>query len=306
MGRIVAGLTAATAACAQPLAAPQAHHPTIVSLNPCTDAILADVTAPGQLLAVSHYSHEPSGTSMPLAQARRYPATGGTVEEVLARDPDVVVTSSYLDPASARAFARLGIRVETVGIASSVAESEAQVRQLAALAGERERGDMLVSRIDRAVAAAHRSGRPVTALMWQEGGLVPGAGTLVAELLGNSGFASQSAARGLGQGAYLPLERVLADPPQVVIAAGVVRQAQDDRALVHPALRHLRGVRYASIEPNLLYCGGPTIPRLAARLAALRDDVNKPLPLAGGVWGGSERDRTHPPPASPASGRGKS
>jgi iron complex transport system substrate-binding protein len=298
MGRIVAGLTAATAACAQPLAAPHSAHPTIVSLNPCTDAILADVTAPGQLLAVSHYSHERSGTSMPLAQARRFPATGGSVEEVLALDPEVVVTSSYLDPASAQAFARLGIRVETVGIASSVRDSVAQVRRLAALAGERARGEALASRIEGAVVAAHRPGQPVSAVLWQEGGLVPGDGTLAAELLANSGFANQAAARGLGQGSYLPLERVLADPPQVVIAAG------DERMEHHPALRHLHGVRYASIEPNLLYCGGPTIPRLAARLAALRDQVDKPLLLAGGVWGGSERDGTHPPPAPPASGRG--
>jgi iron complex transport system substrate-binding protein len=263
--RLTLPLLCLLAGCAAPAARHPSAHPTIVSLNPCTDAILAEVTVPGQLLAVSHYSHEPSGTSMPLAQARRYRATGGTVEEVLALDPDIVVTSSYLDPASAQAFRRLDIRVETVGIAGSVADSEAQVRRLAALTGERGRGEALVSRIDRAVAGARRAGPAVPALLWQEGGLVPGPETLVAQLLANSGFASQAAARGLGQGAYLPLEEVLADPPQVVIAAG------EERMEHHPALRHLHGVRYAAIEPNLLYCGGPTIPRLAARLAELRD-----------------------------------
>ena len=275
-------------------------HPTIVSLNPCTDAILAQVTAPGQLLAVSHYSHDPRASSMPLAEGRRYRATGGTVEEVLALKPDVVVTGSYLDPATARAFARLGVRVETVGIAATVAESAAQVRSLAALAGEPGKGAALIARIDRAVAASHRPGPAVSALVWQEGGLVPGPDTLVAQLLGNSGFASQSAARGLGQGAYLPLEQVLADPPQLVIAAGGESMER------HPALRHLRGVRYASLEPNLLFCGGPTIPRLAGKLAELRDGFAKPLPLAGGVWGGNgHHSLTGPPPAPPASGRGE-
>jgi len=254
------------AGCARPAKhAGEAGLPTIVSLNPCTDSILADVTAPGQLLAVSHYSHEPRGTSMPLAQARRFRATGGTVEEVLALDPDVVVTGSFLDPASEQAFQRLGIRVETVSIASTVAQSEAQVRRLAAVAAQPARGEALVARIDRAVAAAHRRGAPKTVLMWQEGGIVPGESTLVSELLVNSGFRSLSAARGLGQGAYLPLEEVLAAPPDLVIAAG------DERMEHHPALRHLTGVSYAAIEPNLLYCGGPTIPRLAARLAASRD-----------------------------------
>ena len=266
--RLVALLAFAAAGCAQPSAPSHAHHPTLVSLNPCSDAILAEVTAPGQLLAISHYSHDPRGSSMPLAQARGYRATGGTVEEVLALDPDIVVTSSFIDPATANAFRRLGVRVETVGIAATVADSEAQVRRLAALAGQPARGAALVGRIEQSVAAAHRAGARVSALLWQEGGLVPGAGTLVAQLVANSGFASLSAARGLGQGAYLPLEDVLADPPQVVIAAGRERMER------HPALRHLNGMRYAEIEPNLLYCGGPTIPRLAARLAKLRDTMS--------------------------------
>src|SRR5690606_14697762 len=130
-----------------------AHHPTIVSLNPCADAILAEVAAPGQLLAISHYSHDPRASSMPIERARGYRATGGTVEEVLALDPDVVVASSFIAPATAQAFRRLGIRVETVGIAGSVADSAAQVRQLAALTGEEARGEALVAEIGQAVAA---------------------------------------------------------------------------------------------------------------------------------------------------------
>jgi iron complex transport system substrate-binding protein len=242
-------------------------QPTIVSLNPCTDAILAEVAEPGQLLAISHYSHDPRASSMLLADARPYRVTGGTVEEVLALDPDLVVAGSFLDPATAQAFRRLGIRVETVGIAASVEESEAQVRRLAELSGNDVRGEALVARIERAVADARREGPGVSALVWQEGGLVPGPDTLVAQLLGNSGFASHSGARGLGQGAYLPLEHVLADPPQVVLAAG------GERMLHHPALRHLAGVRHETLDPALLFCGGPTIPRLAARLAELRDGV---------------------------------
>jgi iron complex transport system substrate-binding protein len=291
----------ALAACAAPPPPRvETRHPTVVSLNPCTDAILAEVTAPGQLLAISRYSRDPRASSMPLDVARRYRTTGGTVEEVLALRPDVVVTGSFLDPATARAFRRLGVRVETVGIAGTVAESEAQVRRLAALTGEPGKGEALVARIASAVAAAHRPGPRVTALVWQEGGLVPGPETLVAELLHNSGFASQSAARGLGQGAYLSLEQVLADPPRLVIAAGGERMQR------HPVLRALPGVRYASLGPNLLFCGGPTIPRLAGRLAELRDAIERPLPLARGVWGGNEHDSvTDPPPAPPASGRGE-
>jgi iron complex transport system substrate-binding protein len=251
---------------APPAAAPR-EHPTIVSLNPCTDAVLAEVADPAQILAVSHYSHDPRASSMPQAAARRFRATGGTVEEVLALDPDVVVAGSFLPPATAQAFDRLGIRVETFGIVPDLAENAAQVRRLAALAGHPRRGEALLARIDATLAATRHRGAPVTALLWQSGGIVPGEDTLVAHLLAHTGFASHSAARGLGQGAYLPLERVLADPPAVVLAAG------GERMLTHPALRGLAGVRYAALDPTLTFCGGPTVIRAAERLAAIRRDI---------------------------------
>ena len=268
-------LTLMLAGCA-PVAERQANtaYPTIVSLNPCADAILAEVADPAQVLAISHYSHDPRATSMPLDRARRHRATGGTVEEVLALAPDLVVADPFLAPATRAAFERLGIRVETIGIASSVADSEAQVRQIAALAGQPARGEALVAKIEQALAQTRRGGR-IPALLWQQGGLVPGEGTLAAELLAHSGFASHSAARGLGQGAYLPLEEVLADPPQVILAAG------SERAQVHPALRSL-GAPVARLDASLLYCGGPTIPRLARRLAEVRDEMS---PRGGGGLG---------------------
>jgi iron complex transport system substrate-binding protein len=244
-------------------------HPTIVSLNPCTDAVLAEVAAPGQLLAISHYSHDPRASSMDLAVARRFAATGGTAEEVLALKPDLVIAGSYLPPATRQAFTRLGLRVETLGAASTIAESEAQVRQLAALSENPERGEALIVRIEAALAAARppTGGHPPDTLLWEEGGIVAGPDSLAAELLRRTGFANHSAARGLGQGAYLPLELVLADPPDLILTDG------DERALAHPALKAIEHTRYARLDPALLYCGGPTIVRLAGRLAAIRGEL---------------------------------
>lgn len=260
--------------CAPVQAPRRAAHPTIVSLNPCTDAVLAEVADPAQILAVSHYSHDPRATSMPLARARRFAATGGTVEEVLALDPDIVVAGAFLPPAQAAAFRRLGVRVETFGIVPDLAENAVQVRRLAALAGHPQRGEALLARTGAALEAARFHGPKVRTLLWQEGGIVPGEGTLIARLLALTGFASHSAARGLGQGAYVPLEQVLADPPDLVLAAS------NGRMLTHPVLQALTGLRYARLDPSLLYCGGPTIVRAAQALAALRRTI--PPPQDGG------------------------
>jgi iron complex transport system substrate-binding protein len=244
-------------------------HPTIVSLNPCTDAILAEVADPAQLLAISSYSHDPAASSLGLAAAKRWPATRGTVEEVFALHPDLVVDGTYTSPATRDAFALLGLRLEQVGIAPTVEASVGQVRQLAALAGHPERGEALARRIEAAVAAAEVKGAPVPAIIWQSGGIVAGQGTLIDDLLRRTGFSNAAAARGLQQATYLPLEQVLASPPRVIFAAGN-GASNEDRLLRHPALAGLRGTKREQLEPSLLWCGGPTIIRAAARLGEVR------------------------------------
>lgn len=261
------------AGCASPAPERSAGaQPTIVSLNPCSDAIFAEVADPQQILAISHYSHDPRSTSMDLARARKFRATGGTVEEVLALDPDIVVGSSFMAPATRAALGRLGLRVETVGIATTVTASEAHVRQLAALAGHPERGEALVARIEAALAAAANARPPVNAILWQPDGIVPGDGELISELMRRTGFVNQTAARGMRQADYLALERLLADPPQVLLVAG------RERGQRHPALGALSEMHRAALDPALLYCGGPTIIRAAGRLKALRDELS-----AGGL-----------------------
>ncbi len=273
MGRILGLLLAlSVAACAPSAAIEQGPRPTIVSLNPCTDAILAEVADPAQILAISAYSHDPASSSMDLAAARRFPATRGTVEEVLALHPDIVIDGNYTSPATRSAFARLGLRLEQLPIAPTVPDSVAQVRRLAALAGNTVRGEALVARIEAALAAAASPGPLVTAVVWQSGGIVAGRGTLIDDLLSRTGFTNMATARGLGQADVLPLETMLADPPQVIFAAGNTL-ANEDRLLRHPALAGLRNTQRAEFAPSLLWCGGPTIVRAAARLGAVRREL---------------------------------
>ena len=246
-------------------APPPERGPTIVSLNPCTDAILAELAAPGQLLAISHYSKDPRASSMEAAVAARFAATGGTVEEVLALDPDVVVAGSFLAPPTRAALAELGMKVVTFDIAADVAASKEQIRDLAALAGDASAGAHLIARIDAALAAAAPAdGESVATLLWQPGGIVAGEQTLVSDLLARTGFANAAPARGLSQADYVALEDVVAAPPEVLLIAG------GELGQSHPVLGRLSDTHRARFDTSLLYCGGPTIIRAAERLAAIR------------------------------------
>ena len=271
----LAGLAALVASCAPaPQLPPRPALPKVVSLNPCTDAILAEVADPDQVLAISHYSKDPHSSSLAPAVAARYRATRGSVEEVLALRPDLVLGTTYTEPASVNAYARLGLRLERIGIAGTVAQSRAQVRQIAMLVGHPERGEALVARIDHALArSAPPSGTPpVPAVMWQSGGLVPGPQALIVELMRQTGFANHAARQGLGQADRLSLEALLADPPKVlfVVGAGPGTGEGSDRSREHPALSNLGAPQRARIDPSLLFCGGPTIVHALDRLVQVR------------------------------------
>lgn len=267
----------ALGACAAPDPAPKVApadpaHPRILSLNPCTDAILAEVADRAQIVALSSYSRNPSESSMDVALAQSLPATNGTVEEVLALAPDIILSGNLTPPAQRAAFARLGLPLVEHAIPHTVDDSRATIRRVAALAGHVDRGEALIARINAALAkAAPPAGQlPVPALVWQGGGMVPGPNTLIADLLAHTGFTSFSAARGLGQSQILPLERVLADPPAVILAAGHDGQ---DRLLAHPVLAGLPATQRFAFDPALEWCGGPTIIRAAARLAQIRQSL---------------------------------
>jgi len=204
---------------------------------------------------------------MPAQEAARYESTGGTAEEVLALSPDIVVADMFIQPATRRALEQTGIEVVTLGIAGSLEDSLAQIEQLGAATANVRRAQVLSQRVAESWAANRWNGAPVTALLWQQGGLVAGEGSLVNAMLEQTGFANHSAARGLGQGAYLPLENVLSDPPQVIITAG------DERAFSHPAMKRAQGAEQFDLDPSLLYCGGPTIPRTLTRLGEIRGAV---------------------------------
>ncbi|MEH3105144.1 MAG: ABC transporter substrate-binding protein [Sphingomonas phyllosphaerae] len=267
------GARRAAAVLAMPLlvgAAP-ARAPRVVSINPCLDAMLMQVADPAQIAAISHYSHDPRATSVPLAWAQRFPATSGTAEEVVALRPDLVVASGHVAPATVAALTRMHIKLRQFALPDTIAESAQQVRELADAIGHPARGAALAARI--AAAARAEAVTPVSAVIFGPGGLVPGAGTLPDEMLRRAGFRNASAGYGLKRWDVLPLEYLLADPPRVVLSVAAA-QGAGERIERHRALKRLgTRVAIAPFAGRLMNCGGPTIIAGMARLRAVRAQV---------------------------------
>lgn len=251
-----------------------AAGPRIVSMNPCVDAVLVRVADHAQIAGISHYSQDEQATSMDLALARRFHATSGTAEEIVALRPDHVIAGPHVSPATVHALERMNIRLTKLPVAESVDESLREVRTIAEIAGHPARGAALAAEIEAAVAAARApAGAPIDAVIWQGGGVVPGAGTLADELLRQTGFRNLSAEYGLAKWDVLPLEYLVAKPPRVLLSVGT-GDAGLDRMTSHPAARELaRRVTFHRYPFRLLQCAGPTIIDAVATLAQVRREV---------------------------------
>ena len=249
----------------------------VVSLNPCLDGILLEVADPDQITALSHYSQEPSQSAI-ADVARRFPFTWGSIEEVVALRPDLVLTSGMGGPDLTGVLPRLNITQARFGVPDTVEQSLAQIRRVALLVGHPERGAALSARIAAALAAAGpRPGQPrLGALIYEYHGLASGPGTLVDELMRRTGFENLAPRYGLKRTGEVPLESLIADPPQMLLSGRLApgEPVWADRVLSHPALAALSPrMRRETFPETLMFCAGPSLIPASAALARARENA---------------------------------
>ena len=296
--RLILLLAVSLAGCAAPARVPASGGPQsggpssggIVSTNPCADAMLVEL-APDRLSAISFYSHDPAATSLPLDVARRFPATAGTAEEVIALRPALVVTSSFTPLATRAAYERAGLKTLLLDSPATIAASEAQIRMLAAAVNAPGRGEAMVARIEAALAAASpltlprrqpgsSSGAPATlprpspekvkratTLLFISGALANGPGNLLDELMMRAGLANAGTGYGLAYTGPVALETIAANPPALILTPGPSRSAELRKKVL---ARMQAPTRSAIFARSLVNCGGPTIVTAIMRLAELR------------------------------------
>lgn len=254
---------------------PSAAPRRIVSLNPCLDVILVEVADRDRIAALSRYSRDRYGSTI-AEIARSLPVTHGTAEEILALSPDLILTG----PGQVRTdvLDRLGLRAEVFPVPETVAVSLEQVRRVAALVGRSERGEAMVARIETALAAAAppSGARRPSALVFMPGGFASGPGTLMDEMMRRAGLDNAAARYGLRRTGTVPLERLIADPPDLLLAgeptAGAPARAE--RLLRHPAIARVEAAMSRAVLPErLLFCGGPVLIPTAEVLARARRSV---------------------------------
>ena len=235
----------------------------IVSINTCLDAVLVELVPHDRLRAISYYSRDPWRSTI-AALAQTLPITYETAEEIVALQPDLVLTGRHSAIATRSALRHVGIRFEVYDVPQSIAESLEQIRTLARMLNREPQGEQLIQRIERVIAESRppAGATPISAVIYQPGGLTSGADTVTGELMQIAGLENVAARYGVRKYRPLPLELLVADPPEILLtgdtAYGAVTQAE--RIVHHRALRALQSQMTQERFPaRLLYCSGPAM-----------------------------------------------
>ena len=196
--------------------------------------------------------------------ARGLATNNGRVTDVITLAPDLVLTSRG-DPNAAAVARRLGIKAVEILEPQSFGDVRANIRSVAIALGRRAAGEALVAEMDAALAPPVRL-RP--ALMVSGGGLTIAPDGMAAHWLAHAGLKQQKVPRG-----QLSLERLLADPPQILVLTRyrAHQVSTNQRWLQHPAFAALpASMRRITTDGRAWTCLGPG---LAGEIARLRREV---------------------------------
>ena len=210
-------------------------------------------------------------------KARGIPITHGLAEDVLRFNPDLVLAGPFGVSATVSLLRRLGRNLVIVQQPQDLAGVAVAVRAVATAVGAEAKGEAMVADFERRLAQLPPAmASPPTAVIYQIGGSVSGPGSLADAMLSAAGFRNMSAAYLLTRGGQVPLESLVAHPPDLIVLASNVdeyRTAVADN-LRHPVLRRLRE-KTPSIELPWRYwlCGTPHIADAIERLAQARVSI---------------------------------
>jgi len=270
---LLLGLAACLAAGPGARAAPAGAPHRIVSLTVCTDQLLLDLVPRARIAALSYLAVDPT-LSAKVEQARGIKGVRGMAEEVLALEPDLVIAQEYSTTATVGLLRRLGFRVVLVPLATDFEGMRRAIRIIAAAVGTTARGEAMIAAFDKRLAAAAPKGpeRP-RALAYQVNSLASGPGSLVDAALSAAGFHNVARDRALGPGGRMPLEELIADPPDLVVLANApdaFRSVVGDN-LRHPAFEALVAHRpHMQLPMPLWLCATPQIAAAVEELGAKR------------------------------------
>jgi iron complex transport system substrate-binding protein len=239
-------------ACALPA---HAEPRRIVSLDYCADQFVLALADRAQIAALSRGSLRDDSYFRDRARGIRQ--TRGTLEEVLALRPDLIVRN-WGGPWDAEiVYGRFGVPVLQVGDTPNFAAARDDVRDAARTLGHVDRGEAVARDLDARLArlAAGAPNQRNNVMYLSAGGAVAGSGTMMDAVITAAGGRNL---RTEASWTVMPLERLVETPP-ALIALGFFNSGREQvnawSPSHHPALRRaLREARTVQLPTAAISC----------------------------------------------------
>ena len=214
--------------CSGPAVAVQAAVPVperVVSLDLCSDWILSVHAPAGQVAALSPMGQRFDAHYGP---RQRWPEHDGSLEQVIALKPDLVLVGPYNAVRQRQRLQALGVRVEVTDLPTSLDAVAGFERQVLGLLGGEP------GRARAPLPAPVADAQAPRLLVLGANGIATGRGTFENEVLERAGWRNYMAGQGYLR---LDMEAVVADPPDAILWAAPVSPAKANAFAEHRALR---------------------------------------------------------------------
>jgi len=204
------------------------------------------------------------------------PLVHDSAEEVLSLHPDAVVMYAGTQERLHAQLRAAGISIIDAGWSNSLADIRRDALTLGRALGEEQRARALVAGMDDKLAIAKAPGAPLRTLIYQPNGYAS-SGPVTEEILARAGLVDVAAEMGMTRSGEIPVELVVADPPQLLLlSAADPRTSLATLELHHPALQTLSGrTAIAAISLTPLACPGPWSADVLRPLLAAADEARQ-------------------------------
>ena len=230
----------------------------VMSLSMCTDDLLLELRPPERVASVTYYSRDPSNSYL-WPQAAKVRINAGTIEEVLAEKPDLVLAGTYTTPTSRALLKKLHLPLLEVAPAANFDDVRVVTRRVAHALDVDAKGEALSAQMDATLKelAASRPAQVIRVAAWGEGGSIPGKGTMFDAILTAAGGTNIAAANDNLAYTSFDLEQlVMAHPDVLAYASNITDTPGLNTDLAqHPLILKLYAGRRVTYPSALYSCG---------------------------------------------------
>jgi iron complex transport system substrate-binding protein len=240
-------------------AEPVAPAKRIVSINLCFDALIIKLVEPERVDSLYYLSANPQFSSV-AEQAKKYNLNRGLAEDIVPRNPDLILAGTYTSPELKTLLKQLGLRVDLLDLPRNLADVSAHIRRFGVLVDRSAQAEVMAQALEQKLAqldAVQKKIKPIPGFWYSSNGVVVGGDTVENELMTRAGFHNLALDKNIIGFKQIDLEELLLAKPQVLIieASDIQAFSLGQEYVQHPALSS-NNVKIIRL-PSTLSCVAP-------------------------------------------------